>query len=433
MDVKLPNLGEGGDSGTVVTILVNEGQQISTGQNLIEIETGKAVVAVPSPAAGCVGGIRVKPGDKLSAGQVILSLAVESNGKTAAAPPASPSQSPRVTPPSPRLAEEREVVASQETGDEAPSDSPFPPPASPSIRKLARDLGIDLRHVKGSEHGGRIVLDDVRAYIGRLQKRASVPPGTAPSAPVPVTPPVSIDFAKWGPVTRLPMTSLRRVISQRMLESWTTIPHVTQFDEADISGILELRKKYKSAYEAKGAALTVTVFVLRALVAALKKHPIFNASIDDAAKEIVIKDHCHIGIAVDTEAGLIVPVIRDADRMTMAELSKALAGLAVKARDRKVTLEDLSGGTFTVSNQGGIGGAHFTPIVNKPEVAILGLGRGVVKPVVNNGAIIPATMLPICISYDHRLIDGGAAARFTRDLIGALESFDEAELKSGIE
>lgn len=225
------------------------------------------------------------------------------------------------------------------------------------------------------------------------------------------------------------MSSLRKVISRRMLESWNNVPHVTQFDEADLTTILELRKKNLAAYEKKGARLTVTGFVLKAVASALKKHPIFNASIDEATDEVVFKQYCHIGIAVDTEAGLIVPVIRDVDKKSLLELSKELEELAKKARDRKVSADDLKGGTFTISNQGGIGGAHFTPIVNRPEVAILGLGKGVVKPVVREKKIETRTMLPIALSYDHRLIDGGTAARFTVDLVNTLENFNAKDAK----
>jgi pyruvate dehydrogenase E2 component (dihydrolipoamide acetyltransferase) len=210
-----------------------------------------------------------------------------------------------------------------------------------------------------------------------------------------------------------------------MLENWNAIPHVTQFDEADITGLLALRKKYVEAYEKKGARLTVTSFVLKAVADTLKKHPIFNSSLDEATQEIVFKDYVHIGIAVDTEAGLIVPVIRDADKKNLVELSKELESVATKARDRKVTADELKGGTFTISNQGGIGGAHFTPIVNKPEVAILGLGRAVAKPVAREGKVEVRTLMPIGLSYDHRVIDGGSAARFTVDLIKAIENFDE--------
>lgn len=243
--------------------------------------------------------------------------------------------------------------------------------------------------MRGSENGGRIVLADLRAYIQRLEKLAtagkSAKPSVAPAAaavaaPAPVV--ESIDFSKWGPVTKKPLSVLRKVISHRMTENWNTIPHVTQFDNADITALLELRKQHAAAYEAKGAHLTLTGFAIKAVVAALKLHPTFNASLDTATGEVVLKNYFHIGIAVDTDGGLLVPVIRNADQKSLFELSKELQDLATRARDRKIALEEMKGGTFTISNQGGIGGAHFTPIVNKPEVAILGLGRGAWQAVV---------------------------------------------------
>jgi pyruvate dehydrogenase E2 component (dihydrolipoamide acetyltransferase) len=277
--------------------------------------------------------------------------------------------------------------------------------------------------VRGSEAGGRIVTGDIRAYLTRLQKASDKPKvaTTAPAKPAAE----SIDFSKWGPVTKKPLTQLRQVIARRMWENWNAIPHVTQFDDADFTRLNELRKKYAPAYEKKGAKLTLTPLVLKALVGTLKKHLIFNSSLDEVAQAIVFKEYFHIGIAVDTEQGLIVPVIRDADKKSVLELSKELEQLAQKARDRKVTAEELKGGTFTVTNQGAIGSAHFTPIINKPEVAILGLGRGALKPVVRDGKVEVRMLTPLGLSYDHRVIDGGAAARFMVDLVKALEEFGE--------
>ena len=230
-------------------------------------------------------------------------------------------------------------------------------------------------------------------------------------------------------MTKKPLTPLRQVIARRMWENWNAIPHVTQFDDADFTRLNELRKKYAPAYEKKGAKLTLTPLVLKAIVETLKKHPIFNSSLDEVAQEVVFKEYYHIGIAVDTEQGLIVPVIRDVDKKSVLELAKELEQLAQKARDRKVTADEMKGGTFTISNQGAIGGAHFTPIVNKPEVAILGLGRGALKPVVRDGKVEVRLMTPLGLSYDHRVIDGGAAARFIVDLVKAMEEFEEETVK----
>jgi pyruvate dehydrogenase E2 component (dihydrolipoamide acetyltransferase) len=240
---------------------------------------------------------------------------------------------------------------------------------------------------------------------------------------------VSIDFSQWGPVVKKSITPLRQVIARRMLENWNTIPHVTQFDNIDFTRLNELRKQYTAGYAAKGAKLTFTPLILKGLVEALKKHPVFNSSLDEAANEIVLKEYIHIGIAVDTEQGLIVPVLRDVDKKSVLEIALELDQLAVRARERKVAAEELKGGTFTISNQGAIGGAHFTPIVNKPEVAILGLGRGALQPVVREGRVEIRLLTPIGLSYDHRVIDGGSAARFTVDLLAALQDFKEETVK----
>ena len=419
MDVKLPRLGEGADSGVVVNVFVKEGDAVAKDQAILELENEKAVASIPSTAAGVVSKIYVKPGDKISVGQRLISLG-GGEPVVGAAPTAKPSQP------------EPEPEATAAEPEEVEENIPQPaaaPVASPSLRKLARELGIDLTRIRGSEAGGRIGIGDVRAYIARLQKAAQKPrPATAAAEPAkPVA--EQIDFSQWGPVTKKPVTPLRQVIARRMVESWTTIPHVTQFDEADFAQLNALRKKFAPAYETKGAKLTLTPFVLKALVETLKQHPIFNSSLDEVANEIVFKEYFHVGIAVDTEQGLIVPVIRDVDKKSMLELVKELEQLAQKARERKVAAEELKGGTFTISNQGAIGGAHFTPIVNKPQVAILGLGRGALKPVVRDGKVEARLMTPLALSYDHRVIDGGEAARFIVDLVKALENFGEGAVK----
>ena len=426
MDLKLPHLGEGADSGTVVNLFVKEGDQISKDQPILELENEKAVATIPSTAAGVVTKVFVKAGDKISVGQRILALgepggvAAPTASKSAQAPEAK--REKLIQTPSP---EQMPAAVDEEASDASGEPTPgIAPAAAPSIRKLARDLGIDLTRVRGSARGGRIVLEDVRGYIQRLQRLALQPKSAAAAAA-----PERIDFSKWGPVSRTPLSPLRQVIARRLTETWNAVPRVTQFDEADITALNVLRKKYAAAYEQKGARLTLTSFALKVVVDALKKHPIFNSSLDEAAQEIVLKGYYHIGVAVDTEAGLIVPVIREVDKKNLLDLSRELEELAKKARERKVSAEELKGGTFTISNQGGIGGGHFTPIVNRPEVAILGLGRGVMKAVVRQGRIEPRLMLPIGLSYDHRVIDGGAAARFTVDLVKAFETFPEESVK----
>ena len=421
MDVKLPKLGEGADSGVVVNLFVKEGDTVARDQAILELENEKAVASIPSTGAGIVTKIYVKPGDRIGIGQRILTL--DGGGQPAIAPAPveeKMAQAPR-----------QPVPVEAEDEEQAKPASAVEPVAAPSVRRLARELGIDLRKIRGSEAGGRIALADVRNYIQRLMT-ASAKPKAAGVQPASAERPAkteSIDFSKWGPVSKKPLSPLRQVIARRMGESWNAVPRVTQFDEADFTRLNELRKKYAAEYEKKGARLTLTPLVLKAVATTLKKHPLFNSSLDEAANELVLKEYCHLGIAVDTEQGLIVPVIRDADRKSILDLAKELELVAARARDRKISAEDLKGGTFTISNQGAIGGAHFTPIINLPEVAILGLGRGAMKPVARDGKVVVRMMTPLGLSYDHRVIDGGEAARFIVDLVGALQDFKEAAVK----
>ena len=429
MDLKLPKLGEGSDSGVVVSVFVKEGDTITKDQTIIELENEKAVAAIPATAGGVVTKIHVKAGDKISVGQRLLTLA----GVGEAPVPASPKPAPKTAAPQrPVPAPAPETVEGISAASDESAAAPVAAPvASPSLRRMARELGINLSRIRGSGSGGRVEINDVRNYIASLQTAAAkAKAAPAAGAPIPAKPAAEqIDFSKWGPVTKKAITPLRQVIARRMLENWNTIPHVTQFDDADFTRLNELRKKYAAAYEAKGCKLTLTPLVLKAVAATLKKHPIFNASLDEVANEIVFKNYLHLGIAVDTEAGLIVPVLRDVDKKSVLDLAQELELLAQKARDRKVSGDDLKGGTFTISNQGAIGGGHFTPIINKPEVAILGLGRGTLKPVVRDGKIEARLMTPLAVSYDHRVIDGGSAARFTVDLLAALQDFSEDAVK----
>jgi len=426
MDVKLPRLGEGADSGIVVNILVAEGDQIQKDQTILELENEKAVAPIPSPVSGTIQKIHVKEGDEITVGQVLISLVEEE-----AAPQVSATGKPETTfesskgLPRPAAEAKEEAVLAKEYRYEAKSG--VPPPASPSIRKLARDLGIDLTRVQGSEPGGRITLKDVRDYIQRLQQMAFEKRPVSREAFL--RPPESIDFSKWGSVTKKRMSPLRRTVAARTQEAWSTVPHVFQFDEADISALLEMRKKYAPLYEKKGARLTLTALALKAAVVPLKKHPIFNASLDESTQEIVYKEYYHIGVAVDTESGLIVPVIKDVDRKSLFDLSRELGEVAERTRRREVSLGELQGGTLTISNLGGIGGAHFTPIVYKPQSAVIGLGQGTLKPVVRNNQVEIRTMLPVTLSYDHRLIDGADGARFIRDFVEALQNFKEENFK----
>jgi pyruvate dehydrogenase E2 component (dihydrolipoamide acetyltransferase) len=435
MDIRLPRLGEGADSGTVASIFVKEGDRVSKDQPILELESEKAVASIPSPESGTVSKLHVREGDTIKVGQLILTI----TGEGASGSPPPPLQMPegageagRPEPPPPAPAATPEPPSSDAGPYPYPSpaaDGP-PPAASPTIRKMARELGIDLRRVKGSERGGRIVMDDLRRYVAWLQEMALKPrtamPAAAPSGPAPL--PV-IDFSRWGNVRVQKLTTLRRTISNRMVESWTRVPHVTQFDEVDVTHILALRKAYAAAYEQQGAKLTLTSFALRAVTQALQLHPLMNASLNEAAGELVFKQYYHIGLAVDTEHGLIVPVIRDADTKSLKQLSLEVQQLADKARQRKLVLEEMQGGTFSISNQGGIGGGAFTPIINAPEVAILGIGRSVARPVIREGKVVERTILPLGLSYDHRVIDGANAARFMVDLVRGFEQFDENNVK----
>jgi pyruvate dehydrogenase E2 component (dihydrolipoamide acetyltransferase) len=440
MDVKLPQLAEGVEGGTVVSILVSEGQEIKKDQTVMELETQKAVGSIPAPSAGMVTKIHVKQGMEVSVGQVLISIDTGSGATTGAAPASQPAQTApaRVAPIVPAAAPTRQAhpvsATGLATGDyRYESKSGMAPPAPPSIRKIAGELGIDLTRVRGSEAGGRINLADLRAYIQDLQQLAfhgsPAPKSPTPAAPAAPSPAEAVDFAKWGPIRREIMSPLRRTVSRRMVESWTTIPKINQFADADISALLVLRNKHAAAYEKKGAHLTLTSLFLMILGRALKKHARANASIDENSLEIVFKDYCHIGVAVDTEGGLIVPVLRDVDKKDLLQLSQELHAITEKTRQRKIAIEELQGGTFTISNQGSIGGSHFTPIIYAPQVAILGIGQGQSKPVAIDGKIAIRTILPLCLAYDHRVLDGGDAVRFLKDIIAGLESFEQADIQ----
>lgn len=388
MEIRLPQLGEGADSGTVVSVMVAVGDKVRKDQTVLELENQKAVAPIPAPADGTVSQIHVKQGDVVSVGQLLVTLSEEQTPRPGEpADPKPPAENPAPQKPAQIF---------------TPSASGMPPPASPSIRKMAREMGVDLSKVPGSGHGGRISSEDVRLHLEGLQKGTAPPPKT--------------DFEKWGPVTREPLTPTRAAIARAMENSWKNIPHVTLFDEADVAGLLALIQKYGPAYEKEGLRLTLTAFAIRALALLLQKHLRFNSSLEETSREIVLKKYIHIGVAVDTEAGLIVPVLRDADKKSVREIARGLQELAEKARSRKLAAEDLQGGTFTISNQGGIGGGHFTPIIHRPEVAILGMGRA-------------RHLLPLSLSFDHRVLDGADAARFMKDLVETLENFSEAEVK----
>lgn len=425
MDVRLPKIGDSADSGTVVSILVKAGDIIAAGQTIIELEQEKAVAPIPSSAAGKVAEIRVKEGEKISVGTVILTLEGAAVAAGAPAPAAAPAGAKPARRAAVVVADEDDDLPLDDGGEDGPT-----PGASPYVRKVARELGIKLSRVTGSGNGGRVVITDLARHIAKLEKAIARAGRYADEPKGLVFTPVGTDFSVFGPITSEPLTQLRKVIAARMTENSVSLPHVTQFDEADMTQIEGLRKKFKADYEKAGSKLTPTPFIIKALVTALKKHPKFNASLNEVAETLVRKHYYHIGIAVDTDAGLLVPVLRDADKKSLLEIARELSAIAEKARDRKLGPDDMKGGTFTISNQGAIGGGHFTPIINKPEAAILGIGKTALKPVVlKDGKIEARPLMPITISYDHRINDGGSAARFTVDLVKTLQEFAEADVK----
>ncbi len=438
----LPELGEGMEAGDVVQILVTVGDTITAEQPVLELETDKAVVEVPAPVSGTVKAIHVQAGDKATVGQLLLTvetlaptvvagaapqppvaatgslLSTSEHGENGAATDnAVPLQS---EPPAPTAPITPALSPSPEPPPGPPSDLPRPAaPAAPSVRQLAREIGVDINQIPGSGAGGRISLEDVKRYARDLHTRTDGRPLRGEVSPVTLP-----DFTKWGPVQRQPMSNVRRTTAERMTQSWVTIPHVTQFDKADITALEQLRQHYDAQRaRSAGGKLTVTAIVLKVVAAALKRFPQFNASIDMTTHELVYKKYYHIGVAVDTDRGLLVPVIRHVDQKNILELSVELPQLAERARRRKTTLEELQGGTFTITNLGGLGGTHFTPIINAPEVAILGLARSSIEPVYSDSTaqFTPRLMLPLALSYDHRVIDGADGVRFLHWVVEALQ------------
>lgn len=403
----LPDLGEGVESGTVVRVLVAEGDTIRAEQGVVEVELDKATVEVPCPFAGRVAAVRVKAGDSVRPGDAILSVAAADGGTAPSAPakaaPAAPAKAPAAAAPA-----KAAPAAPVKTTPAAPSAAAGTIPAGPAVRKLARHLGVDLTQVTGTGERGRITLEDVAARLAAGGGAGG--PGPAPALP---------DFAQWGPVEREPLSAIRKRTAEAMARAWSLIPHVTHHDLADVTELEAGRKAFRQ--ERPDVKLTMTAILLKASVVALKQFPDLNASLDLARGELVRKQHWHLGVAVDTEHGLLVPVVRDCDRKSVVELSGELDALAAKARARKLERDDMRGGTFTISNLGGIGGTGFTPIVNWPEVAILGVSRAREEYRPGPAGPVPRLLMPLSLSYDHRLIDGAMAARFVRFLADLLE------------
>ncbi len=411
VEFKLPDLGEGIDAATVVSVAVKAGDAVSEGQTLVSVETDKAAVDVPAAAAGTVKEVRVKAGDKLKVGGVVLILM----GGAAS------SDKPTVQPSSPA---ERTVAESTPAGPAAVAPATSAngsgpktlTPAGPATRRLARELGVALAEVKASGRHSRVTLDDVKGHVkNRLSQPAAG--GTVVGSVVNafMLPPLP-DFAKYGPVERKAVSGIRKKIAENLTVAWRTMPMVTQHDLADITDLEAGRKRIVDGLPKGAPKVTMTVLAVKAVVAALKEFPNFNSSYDMNAGELVTKKYFHVGIAVDTERGLVVPVIRDADKKTIRDLATEVVGLADKARTGKLAVDEMRGGSFTITNLGGIGGTAFTPIINYPEVAILGLSKSSLQPVVRDGQIVARLMMPMSLSYDHRVIDGADGARFTTRL-----------------
>ncbi len=441
-EVTLPALAENVESATVLNVLVSVGDQVEVEQSLVELETDKATVELPAPCAGSVAVIHVREGDEIAVGAVILELDAVSEVAQSATDTDLGSVSEEAAEISSPATVEEEIAAPAEAAAPEPPPAPSPPPArvardvalspapapvgarrerttsspapaAPSTRRLARELGVDLTQVEGTGLGGRITREDLtRSARARIEK------GGESSGPrIPPLP----DFSHWGAVERETMSGIRRKTAERMATAWSMIPHVSHFDRSDVTELERARKEWAPRVEEAGGKLTVTAIAIKVVASALKLFPRFNASLDIPHGEIVYKKYINVGVAVDTPRGLIVPVLRNVDTLNITEIATQLTAISSKARAGKIGLEDLSGGTFTVSNLGGLGTHHFTPIVNWPDVAILGLGRSTQDAVWIDGAFAPRLILPVSLSYDHRLIDGADAARFLRWICEALE------------
>jgi pyruvate dehydrogenase E2 component (dihydrolipoamide acetyltransferase) len=420
IEVLVPDIG-GFKDVSVIEVLVKDGQQIDKESPLITLETEKATMDVPAPAAGRVAQVKLKRGDKVSEGSLILMLEAQS---AAASTPASKSDAPAPAskaPPAPAPAQAAAPATAAPSAPAAPAAPSAPAPArgsadidelafskayaSPSVRKFARELGADLGKITGTGNKGRITQDDVKAQVKRILTTPAAPVSALPKVPV-------VDFAQFGPVEVKPLSRIQRISGTRLQASWINLPHVTQHDEADITELEEARTALKTKASQEGVRLTPLAFIIKASILALQEYPRFNSSLDATGENLVLKKYFNIGFAADTPNGLVVPVIPNANYLNLYGIAHALADFSEKARAGKLKAAEMQGGSFTISSLGGIGGTAFTPIINAPEVAILGVSKSSIKPVFEKGAFVPRLMLPLSLSYDHRVIDGAEAARF---------------------
>lgn len=432
IEFKLPELGENISEASVLKVLISRGDFVEKDQGVLEIETDKATIEVPSTISGEVTEVFVNEGSKAKVGQVIF----KAKGKT--------SKTSKEKVESEKL-EEQKIESKTETTSQSSEEKEIkkeipateiqtsygpkiivdnqppilanPVPAAPSVRRIAREIGVDINKVKGTGPGGRITMEDVKEFSRKLNEgKIQISTGE-----IGIKYEAIPDFSKYGEVERKAMSNIRLRTAEHLSYAWATIPHVYQLDKADITELEKMRKAFSPQIEKQGGKLTITAILIKIITAALKVYPQFNSSVDMQKKEIIYKKYYNVGVAVDTEFGLIVPVIKDTDKKNLTQISIELNDIAEKARNRKVSLEDLQGGCFTITNLGGIGGTYFTPVINSPEVAILGVSRGAYEPVYQNGEFVPRLFLPLSLSYDHRVIDGADAIRFLRWVIEALE------------
>ena len=435
IEYKLPDLGEDIETGDVIGVFVSAGDKIKEDQALLEVETDKAAIEIPSPTGGTIKEVHVNEGDTIKVGQLLVTIddgkgngnevqveeikEVKKQDEAIEEMDEKDVEEEMNADPEPEEEVETHIEKKIEEDDETTDTPTTTSPASPSVRRLAREHGVDLSTLKGSGPGGRITEDDI---LGVTASTESKPKDKKEKTTETKTKTTSgkADVDKWGHVERTHMSKVRKLTAERLTEAWTA-PHVTQFDKADITDLEKLRKEFGKNVAEAGEKLTTTSILLKVIASALKAFPQFNASVDMESGEIIYKKYYNVGIAVDTERGLLVPVIKDADEKNITELSVELTELSEKARNKKISVDELQGWTFTISNLGGLGGTYFSPVVNAPEVAILGVSRAAIEPVYKDGGFLPRLMLPLSLSYDHRLIDGADAVRFLRWIVETLE------------
>lgn len=424
-EFKVPELGENISSAQITKVLVSAGSAIVKDQIVLEIETDKATVEIPSEVVGIVKEVKVKDGDKVAIGSTAFIIETTSSSASLEIKPTTQTLQPKVE--AATTSTEQSTYTKVIEHTHIPQSVIIPKdiskvvvPAAPSVRRFAREIGIDINQVRGTGNGSRISIDDVKLYAKNLNQQ--IQKGGMVGSGVTIAKETLPDFSKWGDIDRQPMSNIRRKTAEHLSYAWATVPHVTQFDKADITELEKLRKQFGKQVEAAGGKLTITAILLKVIASAMKEFPQFSSSVDMEKNEIIYKKYINIGIAVDTEKGLLVPVIRDVDKKNITQISVDLADVSKKARDKKLSIENMQGGCFTISNLGGIGGTYFTPIVNTPEVAILGVSKSTIEPVYIDGEFKPRLMMPLSLSYDHRIIDGADAIRFLRWVINALEN-----------